>query len=205
MSARQLRLLWILAGVAAVLAWASLAWILSPTNATLRVGTWLPKARTLSAFQFTDLAGHEFDNSSLLGHPSLLYFGFTFCPDECPTTLATLAQVQRPFPPLPGLQILFVTVDPVRDTAPVVRQYLDAFNPDFIGLRPSASALAPLLSSLGGIAVQVALPGGGYTFEHSTTLYLLDTRGRLVAEFTPPFASAGLRADLGRIARTAQL
>ncbi len=163
----------------------------------LASGTWLPQPRALAPFQLSDAAGAPFTNARLAGHPTLLYFGFTHCPDVCPTTLAALAQVQKARP-LPPLQFVFVSIDPDRDSAPLLRAYLGAFDPQFIGVRGPGTALAPLLRSLSAIAVRQDLPGGDYTMDHSATLYLLDTHARLVAVFSPPFSVAALSADLQR-------
>jgi len=83
--------------------------------------------------------------------------------------------------------------------------YLGAFSKTFIGARGDAAALAPLLGSLGAIAERQDLPDGSYTMEHSSSLYLLDTRGRLVAVFSPPFSAPKLTADLRRVAAAARL
>jgi protein SCO1/2 len=170
----------------------------------LETGTWLPQPRPLPQFHLKDLSGADFGLERLRGHPTLLFFGFTNCPDVCPTTLATLAQVQRA-PPLPGSQVLFISVDPERDSAASLQVYLGAFNNRFVGARGDAAALAPLLKNLGAIAVRENLPDGSYTMDHSATLYLLDTRGRLVAVFSPPFSAPKLAADLHRVAAAARL
>jgi len=164
----------------------------------LASGTWLPRARTLAEFHLQDLSGRDFGLDNLRGHPSLVFFGFTNCPDVCPTTLATLAQVQLQ-PPLAGTRVVFVSIDPERDTAAALQVYLDAFSKDFIGLRGDQASLAPLLRSLSAIAVREPLPGGGYTMDHSATLYLLDTHARLVAVFSPPFSVARLAGDLHQV------
>jgi protein SCO1/2 len=165
---------------------------------TLQSGTWLPRPRSVAEFHLQDVAGRDFDLDSLRGHPTLLFFGFTNCPDVCPTTLATLAQLQRS-PPLADAQVVFVSIDPQRDTPTAIKTYLDAFSDRFVGVRGDPGALAPLLRSLNAIAVRDPLPGGGYTMDHSATLYLLDHRGRLVAVFSPPFSAPALAADLHRI------
>jgi protein SCO1/2 len=202
---RRLLPLYLLIGALSLLAGALLARMLGGANApALQSGTWLPEPRALSAFHLTDLAGQDFSLQSLQGHPTLLFFGFTNCPDVCPTTLATLAQVQRSAP-LPGTRIVFVSIDPERDTAATLRVYLDAFSKDFIGVRGNADALAPLLKSLNAIAVRQLLPDHTYTMDHSATLYLLDSEGRLVAVFSPPFAPAGLTADLQRVRAAARI
>jgi protein SCO1/2 len=191
-------------GTAAVLVGVLLARMLDATSVPLESGTWLPQPRTLPQFHLQDLSGADFGLERLRGHPTLLFFGFTNCPDVCPTTLATLAQVQRA-PPLPGAQVLFISIDPERDSAASLQVYLGAFNNSFVGARGNAAALAPLLKNLGAIAVRDNLPDGSYTMDHSATLYLLDTRGRLVAVFSPPFSAPKLSADLHRVAAAARL
>jgi len=184
-------------GIAAIALGAVLARLLD-SGVALQNGTWLPRPRTLAEFRLQDVSGQPFDLHSLHGHPTLLFFGFTNCPDVCPTTLATLAQVQRQAP-LPNAEVVFVSIDPERDSAAALQTYLGAFSDRFIGLRGDRTALAPLLRSLNAIAVRDDLPGGGYTMDHSATLYLLDTDGRLVAVFSPPFTAAALTADLHRV------
>jgi protein SCO1/2 len=133
-----------------------------------------------------------------------MFFGFTNCPDVCPVTLATLAQVQHSAP-LPGSRIVFVTIDPQRDSAAVLRVYLDEFSRRFIGARGSPAALAPLLRALHVVATRQDLPDGGYTMMHSATLYLIDAHARLAAVFSPPLTVPALTADLRRVAAAGQL
>ena len=201
---RRSLLVFALIGVTAVLAGALLARMLSQPQVPLVSGTWLPQPRPLPDFRLGDLDGRAFGRARLQGHPTLLFFGFTSCPDICPTTLATLAEVQKSAP-LPGSQVVFVTIDPERDSAANLRVYLDAFSHEFIGLTGSAQAEQPLLHSLGAVAVRQPLPDGGYTMDHSATLYVLDTRGRLAAVFTPPFNATRLTTDLRRIADSGRL
>jgi protein SCO1/2 len=188
----------------AVLAGAGLARLLDTANVPLKSGTWLPRARPLAAFDLQDLSGRDFGTANLKGHATLLFFGFTHCPDVCPTTLATLAQVQR-LRPVPNAQIVFVSIDPERDSAASLQVYLGYFNKDFIGLRGDQNALAPVLRSLSAIAVRENLPDGSYTMDHSATLYLLDTKARLVAVFSPPFSAPLLAADLQQLGATHRL
>jgi protein SCO1/2 len=164
----------------------------------LTSGTWLPRARPLAEFHLHDLSGRDFTRDNLRGHPTLLFFGFTNCPDVCPTTLALLAQLQRQ-PPLPGTEVVFVSIDPERDSAAVLQVYLGSFSKDFIGLRGDQAGLAPLLKSLSAIAVRESLPNGSYTVDHSATLYLLDRDARLVAVFSPPFSPSALTTDLHQV------
>ena len=178
--------------------------MLSQKQVALHSGTWLPQRRALAAFSLADTAGRSFSNARLAGHPSLVFFGFTACPDVCPTTLATIAALGRN-PPIADLQMLFVSVDPERDNPAALRAYLASFDPHFVGLVGDSAALQPLLQSLGAIAERHVAADGSYTVDHSATLYLLDKSGRMAAVFSPPLEAAGLRADLETIARSARL
>jgi protein SCO1/2 len=201
---RRSLLVFVLIGVAAVIAGALLARMLATPPLQLASGTWLPQARTLADFQLADLDGRAFGRAQLDGHPSLVFFGFTSCPDVCPTTLAMLAEVQKSAP-LPHAQVVFVTIDPERDSAANLRVYLNAFSHDFIGLRGDAQAEQPLLHSLQALAARQPLPDGSYTMDHSAMLYVLDTHGRWAAVFSPPFNAAKLSADLRQIAGSGRL
>jgi protein SCO1/2 len=186
----------------AALAGAMLARMLSPAQPVLANGTWLPEPRAIAPFALQDLDGRRFDNQSLTGRPRLLFFGFTSCPDVCPTTLATLREVYktRTAEGLPDFAVLFVTVDGERDTADNLRQYLHAFSDEFQGVRGDAAQLAPLLQSLNAIAVKVPLADGSYTMDHTAAVYWLDAQGRYRGVFSAPQSAAGLRTDLRRIA-----
>ncbi len=166
----------------------------------LRSGTWLPEPRPVASFALTATDGSTFTDQKLRGHPSLLFFGFTHCPDVCPTTMALLAQVRRDVPSSDmrgtGFRVVLVSVDPQRDDVPSLGRYVQAFDPHFIGVTGEAPQLAALAKSLGAVYQRHDLPGGDYTMDHSATLYLLDGQGRLAAVFTPPFDRAALGADL---------
>lgn len=161
----------------------------------LASGTALQEPRALAPFTLSDQAGAPFGNAELTGQPSLLFFGFTHCPDVCPTTLAMMAQLHRE-PALSGLRIVFVTVDPKRDDPATLKQYVEAFGGGITGLTGSERALAPLLSSLGVVHAIQQLGGDDYTVDHSANIFYLDARGAFAAVFTPPFGIDGLRADL---------
>lgn len=166
----------------------------------LESGTRLPQPRPLAAFSLTDHLGASFGNQRLLGRPHLVFFGFTHCPDICPTTLALLAQITRA-ERAPDFGTLFVTVDPARDDQDTLRRYVDAFDGRFTGLRGEDAALEPLLQTLGAARRVANTPDGGYMVDHSATLFYLDAQGRLAAVFTPPFSLPALLADLARLAR----
>src|SRR5580658_4189372 len=165
----------------------------------LASGTWFPAARQIGAFSLTAHSGAAFGPADLMGHPTLVFFGFTHCPDVCPTTLVKLAQVKKTGA-LPDLRVLFVSVDPGRDTPAVLAPYVHAFDPDFIGATGDPAEIARLARKFGVAVARVDLPGGDYTMDHSAAVFLLDRRGEIVAVFTPPFEVAPLAADLRRVA-----
>jgi protein SCO1/2 len=113
--------------------------------------------------------------------------------------MAKLAMVKKQAATVP-LRVLFVTVDPARDTPPVLERYVHAFDPDFLGLTADPATLARLAASFGVAIQRVPLPGGDYTMDHSAVLFLLDAQGEIVGLFTPPFDTERLVADLKRAA-----
>jgi protein SCO1 len=167
----------------------------------LQSGTALPQPRALASFALSDHQGGPFGNAQLQGKPSLLFFGFTHCPDVCPTTLALMAQLARD-PALSQLRMLFVTVDPKRDDQLTLQRYVNAFGGNLIGLRGEDAGLDPLLQSIGAARNIQPLAGGDYSVDHSATLFYLDAQGHLAAVFSPPFALDQLHADLLTLLRT---
>ena len=129
-----------------------------------------------------------------------MFFGFTHCPDVCPTTLVKLAQVRRQAALPAGLRVVFVSVDPQRDTPAVLGPYVRAFDPQFIGLTGEPAALGELARRFGVAVNRVELPGGDYTMDHSAVIFLLDADARLVGLFTPPFNVTALAQDLRAVA-----
>ncbi len=110
-------------------------------------------------------------------------------------TLLQLAQVVKSGV-VPGLRVVFISVDPARDTAPQLAQYVHAFDPDFIGLTGSPAMLQTVAHRFGVAFLRVDLPGGDYSMDHSSTVFLMDARGRNVAVFTPPYDEKSLTQDL---------
>ena len=187
---------WFLVAIAALCAALAGFWLareLDRSAPQLTSGTWLMQPRAVSDFDLVDSTGRRFTN--LGGKPSLVFFGFTHCPDVCPTTLAKLAQVKK-LAAIPGLQVLFVTVDPQRDTPAAVGTYAHAFDPDFIGLTGDPHAIEKMTAAFGVAALRVDLPGGDYTMDHSAAVFLVDVRARIVGIFTPPFDTHKLAQDL---------
>ncbi|MFZ0500303.1 MAG: SCO family protein [Steroidobacteraceae bacterium] len=196
------RLFWILVGLGALSAALGgflLAGEIDSSRPVLASGTWLPDAKPIADFRLIDSEGRAFSRASLLGHPTLLYFGFTHCPDECPDTLAALARVTKQAQ-LPGLQVLFVTVDPQRDTPAVLAGYLRHFDPSFLGLTGDPGEIRRVAAGLGISITRINLPGGGYDFDHTMAILLLDSGAREVGVFTPPFDARQLAQSLRGVA-----
>jgi protein SCO1/2 len=163
-------------------------------EATLREqGTYvLPAPRAIAPFDLVDTHGDPFNNQSLQGHWSLLYFGFTSCPDVCPTTLSVLAQVESQLAEtgkndlLEQLRIYLITVDPERDSLEVLGQYVTAFSPKLTGVTGSLEALAALAKQLNVAFMKVPDPNGGYVVDHTGNLILIDPDGRYFAFLKMP-------------------
>jgi protein SCO1/2 len=197
----SLRARWLLAAAAlcAGLAGFWIAHQLDRGPLQLASGTWLPQSKPVIDFQLTDTSGRIFTRADLARAPTLVFFGFTHCPDVCPTTLLKLAQVQRRTAGT-GLRVLFISVDPQRDTPPVLGPYVHAFDPQFEGLTGDAPTIARLAANFGVAVNRVELPGGDYTMDHSAVIFALDDNAHIVAIFTPPFEVGALSADLERAA-----
>ncbi len=109
-----------------------------------------------------------------------VFFGFTHCPDACPTTLAEMAQVMRELGPDGSrVQVLFVTVDPERDTPAVLRQYVPSFHPEFLGLCGDAESTARVAKEFKVFYQKQPAKDGGYSVDHSAGTYVFDREGRL--------------------------
>jgi protein SCO1 len=195
---------WIVWGLAAVLAAGVGFWTarqLDSSGVQLASGTWLPGGRELRDFSLVDHTGAQVGRAALTGRPSLVFFGFTHCPDVCPMTLALLARV-RQAAAVEDLRLVLVSVDPERDSPEALARYVAAFDTDILGLTGEPDAIRAVAADFGVAVVRVDMPGDTYTVDHSAAVFLLDRRARLAAVFTPPFDAATFAADL-RHARAA--
>jgi len=147
-------------------------------------------------FQLTDQHEVPFSRTELLGRWTLLFSGFTHCPDICPATLGILRAAQSGLAPRDDLQTVFVTVDPARDSAEALADYLSWFDERWIGLTGAPEQLDRLLDSLQMAYVRVPTGGGEYTMDHATAVALIDPQGRLMAWWRAPIVAADLAADL---------
>lgn len=194
------RTLWIFAVLAAGAALGGffLARQLDRETPVLASGTWLPHPKLIESFELIDAKGRPYTNADLVSAPTLVYFGFTRCPDVCPTTLVKLAQALKQAS-VSSLRVVFVSVDPQRDTPAVVGLYAHAFDPSFQGVTGRAEEILKVAKNFAVAVNRVDLPGGDYTMDHSAVIFLTDARG-IEAIFTPPFEVPALAADLRRAA-----
>ncbi|MEQ8234423.1 MAG: SCO family protein [Gammaproteobacteria bacterium] len=163
-----------------------------------------PRFPPLDDFTLGDQHGARFDARRLDDRWTLLFFGYTHCPDICPTTLATLKQVRdtlRGFAPFDARgQVVLVSVDGARDTPQQLARYLGHFDPDFIGASGSDAELETLTAQLGLRIVRVSTDDPqDYWFEHPASVLLLDPARRIVGEFAPPLDVADIAAQLRHI------
>ena len=165
---------------------------------TLRAGTALPDPRQIADFTFIDENRRPFNRKNLEGHWSLLFTGFTHCPDVCPTTIALMAELSRKIS-RDDLQFVFVSVDPERDTPEVVAAYLAHFDPALVGATGTLPEMERFTAALGLAQVRNPGAGGDYTVDHSTALVLIDPRARIAGYFQAPHDRDAIAADLAAL------
>jgi protein SCO1/2 len=164
----------------------------------LQSGVMLDAPREIGEVRLTDDQGRAFTLDAFRDHFSLVFPGFTYCPDVCPTTLAVLAKVRQNLDAkgLP-LQVVFLSVDPGRDTPARLHQYVQHFDPGFIGVTAPEAQLRAFAARL---AIAYALVEGdapeSYSIDHSATIALIDEQARLVGYLTPPYDAATITQDL---------
>ncbi len=184
----------VLLGAAALLLIAGLIWIqLAPaTVATATIG---------GPFQLVDSAGHTVTDQSFHGKYMLVYFGYTFCPDVCPTTLADVSAALDTLGPRgAAVQPLFITVDPQRDTPAVIGAYVANFSPRLIGLTGTPDQIAAAARAYRVYYARHTTDdkAAGYTMDHSSILYLMGPDGRFIAPIPADEHPAAMAADIGR-------
>ena len=164
--------------------------------------TTLPGPASLFAghFLLRDTAGRPVDSDALSGRPYGVFFGFTHCPDICPTTLARISLALRDVSD-PDLRLYFVTVDPERDTAATLGPYMESFDPRIVALTGDRAAIDEAVASFGAVAERTALPGGGYTYGHSAAVLIVDENGLIADRISAESEEATLSARLSRLAR----
>lgn len=150
-------------------------------------------------FSLRDADGEPRSAGDFLGRAVLMFFGFTHCPDVCPTELARLAEVMKVLGPEAAerVQVIFVTLDPQRDTAELLRDYVAAFSPDFIALRGSDADTAAMAKNFQVFyrRIEGSAPGR-YTLEHSAYIHAIDPLGRLRLRIPPSLSPRQIAADV---------
>lgn len=201
-----------LLAVVALAAGSTVGWLMQrdrlPGNDAIQLesGTsLLGHARALPPFELVDHEGRTFGNDRLQGKWTFLFFGYTHCPDICPTTLATLAQVADRLESqdlYEDTRFVFVSVDPDRDSPGNLAGYVVYFNPDFIGVTGDEEALSALTSSLGILYAKVEDPENpdNYLVDHSGSILLAGPAGELAAVFSAPHDPDLLAGDLRTLA-----
>ena len=135
-------------------------------------------------FQLTDQTGQTVTDKSMQGRPSLIFFGFTHCPDVCPTTLFEISEVLKAMgKDADRVNAYYISVDPERDTQAAMKEYLSSFDPRLKGLTGNAEEIAKVLSEYRVYAKKVPLKDGDYTMDHTALIYLMDRNGNFVAPF----------------------
>ena len=148
--------------------------------------------KPLREFVLTDQNSNAFDLVRLKGNWSFLFFGFTHCPDICPSTLASLSQLREQITKgvngTKNTQFVFISVDPKRDTAAVLKQYTGYFDPSIIGITGSELELRNLTGQLGALfEVEPTPDKESYQVYHTSALFLINPQGQYAALLTPPF------------------
>jgi protein SCO1/2 len=185
--------------VALVLLAGAMVWVNRIERSGPHVATVLPTPPALPAVALIDQSGHPYATGDLEGRFSLMFFGFTHCPDVCPITLQVLAETRAALAETEAPQVLFVSVDPRRDTPERIAAYLASFDPAFRGVTAELEALDPLLKQL-GVLVQTHGSGDGtYTVTHNSTVYLIGPRAELLAVFSGPHEAQAIADDYRRI------
>jgi protein SCO1/2 len=163
-----------------------------------------PPARTQPStvggpFRLLDQNGRQVTDADFRGKPFLVFFGFTHCPDVCPTALFEMSEVLRRLgPDAEKTGALFISVDPERDTPEKLKEYLSSFHPRISGLTGTPEEIAEVEKTYRVYAKKVPLDGGGYTMDHSAIVYLMDKDGRFVAPFNLKRTADEAAADLRR-------
>ena len=150
-------------------------------------------------FQLTDQAGRTVTEKNMQGRPSLIFFGFTHCPDICPTSLFEISEVLRAMgKDADKVNAYLISVDPERDTTEAMKDYLSSFDSHLEGLTGNPEQIAKVISAYRVYARKVPLKEGDYTMDHTALIYLMDRDGRFVSPFNLKRSPEQAAADLKR-------
>jgi protein SCO1 len=148
-------------------------------------------------FRLTDQDGEPRASGDFAGRYQLIYFGYTNCPDVCPTTLAVISEaLDKLGVDANRIVPIFITIDPGHDTPAILKPYVKAFGPQFVGLTGSQAQISDVEKSYRVYAGKKALEGGKYGFDHSSVIYLMGPDGRLVTFYDELISPDDLAKDL---------
>lgn len=174
----------------------------TPEPPAVEAVTLLPDPRVLPAFSLQQSDGTPLDIDDLKGHWTVVFLGFTHCPDVCPTTLAQLAGAQKRWAALPAAsrpRVLFLSTDPERDSPKLTGDYAHAFHPDTLAATAPIPQLENFARSLSLVFMKAPGPSGkpdDYSIDHSAAFVLLDPQVRMAGVAQPPFDMKAIAADL---------
>lgn len=169
--------------------------------------TRFPEAREIASFSLIDHHNAVFDNSVLKDRWSFIFFGYTHCPDVCPTTLSVLNSVARKLGDLDeDIRFVFLSVDPERDTPEQLAQFVSYFNADFIGVTGTPEGIEQITRQLGVLHIRAQPEEGasGYLVDHSASVFLFDPDGRYHAVFSPPLSADAIAGDFKKMLQAYQ-
>ena len=176
-------------------------WYVGDQLASDRVSvTSIGDAKIGGVFSLTDQFGHTRTDKDFIGHYMLVYFGYTNCPDICPTTLSVMADAMEKLGGAAHQVVpIFVTIDPARDTPRVLKSYLAAFGPEFVGLTGSPSSIAAVAKEYHVYyKAQKPTKNGSYAVNHSNVIYLMGPEGKFIANYDETLGPDKLAAAIAR-------
>jgi protein SCO1/2 len=203
MAARTLRIV-----ILVIVAFAGgllIARALAPARLTLpptEHATVLPEPRPLPAFELVDQDGRPLGADFFKDRWTIVFFGFISCPDICPTTLATLAQVTRQLADLPAAErprVLLITVDPERDSPERLAAYVRFYDPSFLGATGKPAAVAAAAAAFGVPYAKVSLPEGGYTMDHGSGIFIVGPSGGIAAYSSARHEASTIAGDYRKV------
>lgn len=189
-------ILWTLVGVAALAG----IWIALKAPSELPSAAEMPLDTIGGPFTLTGSDGRPFNSASLNGKGSAIFFGFTHCPDVCPTTLARLSKLRNEAGGDDAFNIVFISVDPERDKPADVSRYSELFNTPVIGLTGSVADIERVKKQFGVYSAKAPLPNGDYSVDHTSTVFLMDRNGKFAATLAPEEGEQVALEKLKRIA-----
>jgi len=183
--------------------WAGSRWLGAPERPEMQTAVMYPVAQPVAGFQLQRADGKSLTTEDFKGVWTVAFFGFTHCPDICPTTLSTFKQVWKQLEAAQvtdRVQFVFVSVDPQRDTPTQLASYVGFFDKDFIAATGDDEQLTALTRSLGLVYARIPDAGDTYSVDHSASVAIIDPQARRAGLFRPPFVADAISKDLVALA-----